>query len=167
MYPSFGTLVLHAFQFAHNFNSAITFFILYHNLDAPLSTNSVVTLLLCSRGWSFLRVVSSQTRNFRVIVFTGWIYCIEIFFTLPWKTEFAVKFYTVLNIFFTIQDFWATCAYPENRVCPESTELNINFLSFRIFEQLALALKAGLALNSLYWIYIFYNSGFLSRLRLP
>ena len=41
------------------------------------------------------------------------------------------------------------------------------FLSFRIFEQLALALKAGFALSSLYWIYIFYHSGFLSNLRLP
>ena len=30
MYPSFGTLVLHAFQFAYNFNSAVTFFILYN-----------------------------------------------------------------------------------------------------------------------------------------
>ena len=41
------------------------------------------------------------------------------------------------------------------------------FLSFRIFEQLAIALKIEFALNSLYWIYIFYNSGFLSNMRLP
>ena len=195
MYPSFGTLVPHAFQFAYNFNSAITFFILYNTLDVPLSVTSVVTFLVSSRGWSFLRVMFSQTRNFTVIAFTGWTYCIEIFFSLTWKTEFAVKFSTVLNIFFTIQDFWATCSCLENRVCPEFTVLNIHFLSirifeqlalalkntscsemfhcieiflsFRIFEQLALALKAGLALNSLYWIYIFYHSGFLSRLGLP
>ena len=120
-------------------------------------------------GWSFLRVVFSQTRKFTVNTFTGWIYCIEIFFTLLWKTEFAVKFSTVLNIFFTIQDFWETCACPQtqslpwkfslywiyfyiqvfeqldlalkNKACSEFTALNIYFSSFRIFEQLALALK--------------------------
>ena len=57
---------------------------------------------------------------------------------LPRKTEVALKCFTVLKYF-----------------------------SFRIFEQLALALKTGFALNSLYWIYIFYHSGFLSNLRLP
>jgi len=50
MYPSFGTLVLHAFQFAYNFNSAVAFFILYNTLDVSLSANSVVTLLVDSRG---------------------------------------------------------------------------------------------------------------------
>ena len=162
MYPSFGTLVLHAFQFAYNFNSAITFFILYNTLDVRLSANSVVTLHVSSRGWSFLRVLFSQTRNFTVIAFIGWIHCIEIFFTLPWKTEFAVTFSTVFNIFFAIRDFWATCACPEkhkllwnvslywnifiiqdfwadcacpeNRFCPEFTALNIYFLSLRIFK---------------------------------
>jgi len=166
---------IHAFQFAYNLNSAVTFFILYNTLDVPLSANSVLTLTVNSRGWSFLRVVFSQTRNFTVIAFTGWIYCIEIFFTLPWKTEFAVKFSTVLNIFLTIQDFWVTCACPEtqslpwkfslyltnftfwifeqhalalkNKVCPKFTVLNIYFLSFRILEQLALALKNRVALK--------------------
>ena len=37
---------------------------------------------------------------------------------LPWKSEGALKFFAVLNIFFIIQDFWATSACPENRVCP-------------------------------------------------
>jgi len=165
MYPSFGTLVPHVFQFAYNFNSAITFFILYNTLDVPLSANSVVTLLVSLRGRSFLRVVFYQTRNFTVIAFTGWIYCIKIFFTLPWKTEFAVKFSTVLNIFFTIQDFWATCSCPENRVCPEFTVLNIHFLSFRIFEQLALALKTRVALKCFTVLKYFYHSRFLSNLR--
>ena len=50
MYPSFRTLVLHAFQFANNFNSAVTFFILYNTLDVPLSANSAVTLLVNTRG---------------------------------------------------------------------------------------------------------------------
>jgi len=54
----------------------------------------------------------------------------------------------------------------KNTSCPDIHCIEI-FLSFRIFEQLALALKAGFALNSLYWIYIFYHSGFLSNLHFP
>ena len=59
---------------------------------------------------------------------------------LALKTEFPLKFYTVLNIFFTIQDFWVTLCFPW---------------------------KTEGALNSQYWLYIFYQSGFLSNLRLP
>jgi len=43
------TSVQHAFQFVYNFNSAVTFFILYNTLDVPLSANSVVTFLVNSR----------------------------------------------------------------------------------------------------------------------
>jgi len=163
---------------------------------------SYSTLLVNSRGWSLLRVVFSQTRNFTVIAFTGWIYCIEIFFTLPWKKVcreivhcieyifyhsgflsnlplpwkqslswihciecifFIIQYFwatcpfhekqrvpwihCIEYIFFIIQDFWATCACPENRGYPEFTVLNVYFLSFRIFEQLALALKTEFALK--------------------
>ena len=104
------------------------------------------------------------------------VHCIEHFFTvhefwatcacpgkteLPWKfslcwiyfshsgflttsacpeNRVSLKFYTVLNIFFTIQDFWATLCFPW---------------------------KTEGALNSQYWLYIFYHSGFLSNLRFP
>ena len=57
---------------------------------------------------------------------------------LPWKTV-SLEFFTVLKY----------------------------ILSFRIFEQLALAMKTELPWNFLlYWIY-FLHSGFLSNLRLP
>jgi len=113
---------------------------------------------------------------------------------LAQKNRSCPEMFHCIEIFF-IQDFWATCACTENRVCPEFAVLNIYFLSFRIFEQLALALKnmrcpdifhcieiflsfrifeqlalalkTEFALNSLYWIYIFYHSGFLSNFRLP
>jgi len=115
---------------------------------------------------------------------------------LPWKTEGAQKCLAVLNIFFIIQEFWVTCAFPENRValefftvfnilftfrifeqlalalknrgCPEFTVLNVNCLLFRIFEQLACACPENRVVLefSLYWN-IFYYSGFLSNLRLP
>ena len=70
--------------------------------------------------------------------------------------------------FFTVHDFWASCA------CPEKTELPWKFslywiylLPFRIFEQLALALKNRVAQKySLYWIY-FLQSGVLRNLRMP
>ena len=100
--------------------------------------------------------------------------------------------------FFTVHDFWATCA------CPEKTELAWKFslywiyiLPLRIFEQLCacpekqscpgifhcientfyiqefwatgmrLPWKTEGVLNSQYWLYIFYHSGFLSNLRFP
>jgi len=88
---------------------------------------------------------------------------------LPWKTEFALKFFTVLNIVFTFRifeqlvlalknsvpwihcrpieyiffyhsEFWTTCACPEKQYLPWNL--------------------------SLYWN-IFYLSGFLSNLSLP
>jgi len=37
----------------------------------------------------------------------------------PEKQSCPENFHCI-EIFFTIQDFWATCACPENRVCPES-----------------------------------------------
>jgi len=93
-----------------------------------------------------------------------WIYTeytvLKIFFTsgflsilrLPWKTEFSLKIFTVLNIVLTIQDFWATLRLPWKTefALKLFTVFNILF-TFRIFEQPALAL------NSLYWIYIFYS----------
>ena len=121
-------------------------------------TNSVVTLVVNSRGWSSLCVVFSQTRHFPVIAFAGWIYLIENFFTLPWKTEFEVKFSTVLNRFFTIQDFWATC------VCPEKQSLSWNFYRSEIFfiiqdfwaTSLRLPWKTQLPWSfSLYWNFFF------------
>ena len=61
---------------------------------------------------------------------------------LPWKTERALNFFTVLNIFLSSR-IWATCACPGKQNVPWNFSLywNINYLSFRIFEQLALALK--------------------------
>jgi len=56
----------------------------------------------------------------------------------------------------------------KNRGCREFTVLNIYFLLFRIFEQLALALQNRAALKILTVLNIFfYHSGFLSNLHLP
>jgi len=89
---------------------------------------------------------------------------------LPWK-QFPMKFFAVLNIFFIIQDFWATSTCLEKQslpwifplygtyflhsefwatcACPEKTELPWNFLlhTFRSFEQLALAPKGRVSLE--------------------
>jgi len=65
---------------------------------------------------------------------------------LPWKSELSWKS-SLYWVYFYIQKFCATCACPENRVCPESTVLNIYCLSFSIFAQLGLALKTKLALK--------------------
>ena len=107
---------------------------------------------------------------------------------LPWNTGGALNSLYWM-CFFIIQDFWATCACPEifrctgyifyysgvlsnlrllwKQSCPGIfTVLNMLF-TFRIFEQLALALKTELPWNfSLYWN-IFYYSGLLRNLRFP
>ena len=67
----------------------------------------------------FLACSFSLKRNIRVIAFTGWIYCTKNIFTLPWKQSLPwIK--CIEYAFFIIQDFWTTCACPENRVCPEN-----------------------------------------------
>ena len=114
---------------------------------------------------------------------------------LPWNTTCVLKFFTVLNILFPfriseqltlalknnvcpeifhcieytfyIQDFWATCAYPQKQRVSWSFLLYwIYFLHSGFLSSFALALKNRVALNSLYGIY-FLHSGFLSNLRLP
>ena len=51
------------------------------------------------------------------------------------------RIYCIENVF-TIQGFWATCAYLEKESFPSNFSLYwIYFLPFKIFEQLALALK--------------------------
>jgi len=109
-------------------------------------------------------------------------HCVEIFLSfrnlnnlhLPRKTDFPEIFHCN-DIFFIFQDFWTTCACPENRVCPEMchcaeytfyiqdfratcalpefTALNIYFLSFGNLNNLRLPWKQSLPWNfSLYWI---------------
>jgi len=61
---------------------------------------------------------------------------------LAWKTEFALKFFTALDVFFTIHRiFEQLCDTLKNKCALKFfTVLNILF-TFRIFEQLVLALK--------------------------
>ena len=88
---------------------------------------------------------------------------------LPWNTEGALIFLTVLNMHFLwFRIFEELALAPKNRGWPEFTILNVFFLLFRIFEQLALALKNRGCPEIFHCIqYIFYYSGVLSNLRLP
>ena len=116
--------------------------------------------------------------------------------TIAQNTRIAPSEYILHWKFFHSSRFLTTCAYPENRVVLEFfTVLNILF-TFRIFEQLALALKTEFALEIFHCIEytfyiqdfwatwacpekqscpgifhciecIFYHSGFLSNQRLP
>jgi len=55
--------------------------------------------------------------------------------------------FTVLKILFTFRRFEKLAQALKNRRCPEFTVLNIHFLLFRIFQQLALALKTEFPLK--------------------
>jgi len=143
---------------------------MFHCIEYIFTTNDF---------WATLRLPwkAELPRNFSLY----WIHFLHSGFLsnlrLTWRTECALKVFTVWNIFFTIQDSWATCACPEKTELPwkfslywicifhhsgilsnvrltSKTELPWNFspvlegfLSFRIFEQLALALKTGFALK--------------------
>ena len=89
----------------------------------------------------------SQTRNFTVIPFPGWIYCIENFFTLPWETVFREIFHCIEYILLPFRIFEQPALALNSRVCPERQSCPEIFhcieyiFIFRIFEHLALALK--------------------------
>jgi len=57
------------------------------------------------------------------------------------KIKLTLKFFTVLKLLYTFRIFEHLFHALKNRVSPGFTVLNIYILSFRILEQLALALK--------------------------
>jgi len=98
-----------------------------------------------------------------------WTHCIENFFTVqhfwttctcPEKQRFPWNFYFFGYLIFIIQDFCAICACLKKQIWPEILHFIEIILSFRIFEQLALALKNRVYLEFTYWMHIFYHSGF-------
>jgi len=82
---------------------------------------------------------------------------------LPWKTEFALEFFTVLNMYFLSFRIFEQLALALKNSCPEFTVLKYAS-AFRIFEQLALTLKNGVVLkifgvlNILFTFKIFWAS---------
>jgi len=81
-----------------------------------------------SRLWSRLHTTLAQiTRITPKWIYTEYI-VLNIFLTiqdfwatlsLPWKTEFALKFFTILNIYFTFRIFEQLALALKNRVCPD------------------------------------------------
>jgi len=63
------------------------------------------------------------------------------------KTEFVMKFFTVFNIRFTFRMFEQLLLALKNRVYPEFTVVNMYFLSFRILNNLRLPWKTEFALK--------------------
>jgi len=153
---------------------------------------TVVNILFIFRIYINLRLPWKQRfpRNFSLY----WIYFLHSGvlsnLRLPWKTEFVLnsqywiyifyysgflsnlccpRIFHCIEIYFIIQDFWATSACPEKQSCPENFHcMEYTFYIQNFWATLWLPWKTELALNfSLYWICIFYHSGFLSNLRLP
>ena len=118
-----------------------------------------------SRLWSRLHTTRAQITRITL----QWIYTeytvVKIFSPFrifeqlaPWKTEFALKLFTVFGIFFYHSGFLSNFSLAlKNRVCLKFfAALNILF-TFRILGNLRLTWKTEFALNSLYWIYIFLS----------
>ena len=83
------------------------------------------------------------------------------------ENRVALEFFTVLNILFTFRIFEQVALALKSRGCPEFTVLNVDFLYSGFLSNLRLPWKTELPWNfSLSWN-IFHYSGFLSNLRLP
>ena len=81
-------------------------------------------------------------------------------FRLTWKQSFPWNF-SLYWIYFLLFRIFEQRRLPwKKQGCPEIFTVFDILFTLRIFEQLALALKNRVALNSQYWIYIFYYSGF-------
>ena len=86
---------------------------------------------------------------------------------LPWKTESAMEFFTVLKYFLSFRIFEQVVLVLETRFCPEFTVLNIYFSSFRILNNLRLPRKTGSALEFLTVLNYFLSFRFMRNLSLP
>jgi len=91
-----------------------------------------------SRLWSRLHITLAEITRITPSEYTPTTLYWKIFhrsgflsdLLLPWKTEFALKIFTVLSIFFTIQDLWATLRLPWE------TEFALNSLYWTAFPHL-------------------------------
>jgi len=74
-----------------------------------------------------------------------------------------------MNIFFTIQDFWATLCFPEKQGSPGI----FHYIEYTFYIQefwatcMYLPWKTEGALNSQYWLYIFYIQDFWANCACP
>jgi len=104
-------------------------------------------------------------------------HCIEYSFYYSWflsngacpekKNRVAQQFFAILNILFSFRIFEQLALALKYRGCPEYTVLNIYFVLFRIFEQLAFALKNRVCPEFTLLNMYFLLFRILSNLRLP
>ena len=93
-----------------------------------------------------------------------WATCMR----LPWKTEGALIFFIVFNMYFlSIRIFEQLALALKNRVAQKFFAVWNILLHSEFLNNLLLPWKTEGALNLLYCMYIFYYSEFLSNLRLP
>ena len=78
------------------------------------------------------------------IFFTFWIFEQPV---LSLKNRMCPEIFHCIEYTFYIQDFWATCACPENRVALEFLTVLKYLLSFGIFKQIVLVLKTEFTLK--------------------
>jgi len=137
---------------------------LYQAVELSTSTCSIFTeneglLQIKSRRWSWLHTALAQiTRIAPKCITLYWKFFHSSRFLrnlrLPWKNRVTLKIFTVVNILFTFRIF-NNSRLPWKQSFPWNFSLYwIYFLLFRIFEQLALALKKTELPRkfSLYWI---------------
>jgi len=136
------------------------YFLLFRNLSnsalalknsVALEFFTVLKYILSFRIFEQLALVLKKRVILKIFIVWNILFTFRIFeqLALVLKKRVCSRiFHCIEYLFFIIQDFWATCACPEkNRVAQKIFTVLEYILSFRIFEQLSLALKNRVALK--------------------
>ena len=114
----------------------------------------------------FLSIRTSEQLVLALKNSVSWIHGIEYIFlivqnveqhTLALKIRFCPEIFHCVEIFFILQDFWGTCACPENKVCHKI----LDCISYTFYIQDVWATFACPETESVLWIhwieYVFFN----------
>ena len=99
-----------------------------------------------------------------------WFFIIQIFEQLSYSVKQRChENFHCIEIFFIFQDFWETCGLPWKTECALNSLywIYIYFESFRILNNLRMPSKIQFALKFFTALKYFYHSGFLRNSRLP
>ena len=128
---------------------------IFNNLHLPWKTELPWNFLLYGIYFLLFRIFEQLARALKNS-FPGIFHCIEIFFIIQdfWATSVCPEKQSMSRIFslyriciFIIQDFRATSAYPEKQSCPENFHCMEYTFYIQNFWATALALKNRVALD--------------------
>jgi len=123
------------------------------------------------KKWGTWHIISPPPEKVKIFTVLNILFTFRMFnnLRLPWKQSFLWNFSLYLIYFLPFRIFEQLCACPEKQSCPGIFQCIEYTFYIQEFWATCMRLpwKTEGALNSQYWLYIFYHSGFLSNLRFP